>query len=196
MPGYDSIPLYGPVGSIPIPRKRQAHRMNTPSRRLDRILTDHAITASLLARLTAGRVAAEAIAPVLAELLPGFDPLRSGACDVRGQTLRIWLRSNAQSTKLRQASPRLLATLQQRGLDISEIRYGIQPRPRTAAPPSPAENAEAAVQFRQDLQRALSFSEKLAPTLPDGTLRESVRRLRLSVERHLAATGTPPTKRT
>ena len=164
--------------------------MNVPTRRLDRILTDHAVTASLLARLAAGQAAAQAIAPILSELLPGFDPLRAGACDVRGRTLRIWLRSNAQSTKLRQASPRLLATLQQRGLDISEIRFGLQPRNRPASPmPTPSQDAQATAQQRRNLLNALAFSEKLAPTLHDGTLRESVRRLRRTVERRLAETG-------
>ena len=162
--------------------------MNVPSRRLDRILTDHAVTASLLARRAAGLAAAQAVAPILSELLPGFDPLRAGACDVRGRILRIWLRSNAQSTKLRQASPRLLATLQQRGLDISEIRFGIQPRSRPASP-SPAEDAQADGQRRRDLQNALLFSNKLALTLQDGTLRESVRRLRRTVAHRLAENG-------
>ena len=190
MLGYDCFPLYGPARPVPTPRNRQAHRMNVPSRRLDRILTDHAVTASLLARVAAGQAAAQAIAPLLSELLPGFDPLRPGACDVRGRTLRIWLRSNAQSTKLRQAGPRLIATLQQRGLDISEIRFGIQPRNRPgSAAPSPGEDAQARAQRQRSLQNALAFSEKLAPTLHDGTLRESVRRLRRTVERRLAETG-------
>ena len=161
--------------------------MNLPSRRLDRILTDHAVTASLLTRLAAGQAAAQAIAPILSELLPGFDPFRAGACDVRGRSLRIWLRSNAQSTKLRQASPRLIASLRQRGLDISEIRFGIQPRNRPApAAPRPDEDARSGAQHRRNLQNALIFSEKLAPTLRDGILRESVRRLRWTVERRLA----------
>jgi len=92
--------------------------MNQSARRIDQILTDAPLAANLLARLAAGRRAARAIAPICAEIAPGFDPLRPGTCDLRGRDLRIVLTSNAQATRLRQALPRLRAALQDHGVEV------------------------------------------------------------------------------
>ena len=147
--------------------------------RADQILADSALAAALLGRLAAGREAARIIAPICAEVAPDFDPFRPGSCDLRERVLRIWLRSSAQSTKLRQATPRLLAALQHRGLEVNEIKVGVQPRRVRESFAADALNRPGLAQ--DDLQRGqnkeamyakpLEFARKLALTLPDSPLR-------------------------
>ena len=155
--------------------------MSHPARRIDQILTDSAIAAALLARIAAGREAARIIAPICAEIAPDFDPFRPGSCDLRERVLRIWLRSSAQSTKLRQATPRLLAALQRQGLEVSEIKVGVQPR--TVRESNCAERSNSA-QFPREVEQnkksalalstaPLEFSRQLVLTLPDSPLRRA-----------------------
>jgi hypothetical protein len=168
--------------------------MNHPARRIDRILSDTPLAANLLARLAAARMAAGVIAPICAEVAPDFDPTRPGACDLREQVLRIWLRSSAHSTKLRQAIPRLTARLQSHGLKVNEIKVGVQlgrVREKNAAnsrktdrmgqpipPTAPSDGKEYLM--------AIAFAEKLALTLPDSELRRATVRLGQSLQTRLA----------
>jgi hypothetical protein len=168
--------------------------MNPNARRLDRILTDTPLAASLLARLAAGRRAARAIAPVCAEVVPDFDPLRPGACDLRGGILRIWLGSSAHSTKLRQALPRMQAALRGNSLEVNEIKIGIQPARLRKAPLADAPNKarerlnerSGLRQSPQEIQRIREFTRKLALALPESELRRAVARLERSALAQLA----------
>jgi hypothetical protein len=168
--------------------------MNPTARRIDQILTDAPIAATLLARLAAGRRAARAIAPVCAEVTPEFDPLRPGTCDLRGGVLRIWLPTNAQATRLRQALPRLAAALQGHGVEVSEIKVALQlGRVRERAPSNPRNNAaDASVRSaeqtgdRQKVLEIIDFSRKLALTLPDSELRRAIVRFGRSADARLA----------
>jgi len=168
--------------------------MNPTARRLDRILTDTPLAASLLARLAAGRRAARAIAPVCAEVVPEFDPLRPGACDLRAGVLRIWLGSSAHSTKLRQALPRMQAALRGNSLEVSEIKIGIQPARLRKTPVADAPNKaressnERSIMRRppQEIERIKEFTRKLALTLPDSGLRRAIARLERSALTQLA----------
>jgi len=168
--------------------------MSHPARRIDQILTDSAIAAALLSRLAAGREAARIIAPICAEIAPDFDPFRPGSCDLRERVLRIWLRSSAQSTKLRQATPRLIAALQRQGLEVSEIKVGVQPR--RVRESNCAERSNSALFARevepngksaQTLYAApLEFSRQLALTLPDSPLRRAATALGKALSARLA----------
>lgn len=168
--------------------------MNPTARRLDQILTDAPGAATLLARLAAGRRAARAIAQVCSEVIPDFDPLRPGTCDLRGGALRIWLPSNAQATRLRQALPRLGAALQDHGIEVSEIRVALQlGRVRESVPDHPRNSAANASRGRDERTRdrrehpeIIEFSRKLALTLPDSELRRAILRLGQSVAPRLA----------
>ncbi len=159
--------------------------MNHNARRLDQILTDTPLAASLLARLSAGRRAARAIAPVCAEIVPEFDPLRPGACDLRAGVLRIWLGSSAHSTKLRQALPRMQAALRGNSLEVNEIKIGIQPARLRKAPagdalnkPPEAVNDRSTVDRRlREIHKIKDFTRKLALTLPESELRRAIARL-------------------
>ena len=168
--------------------------MNRPARRIDQILTDSAVAAALLGRIAASREAARIIAPICAEIAPDFDAFRPGSCDLRDRELRIWLRSSAQSTKLRQATPRLLAALQRQGLEVSEIKVGVQPsRVRESncvegpnsvqLPPEPGQNRKIA---RALYEAPLEFSKKLVLTLPDSPLRRAAAALGQAMTARLA----------
>ncbi len=186
---YLSTPTPGQLSTAP------AHiRMNHNARRIDRILSDAPLAATLLARLAAAREAAGVIAPICAEVAPDFDPTRPGACDLRDHVLRIWLRSSAHSTKLRQAIPRMTARLQGHGLKVNEIKVGVQlGRVREkvmtdwegkpgGSPPIPGKINRTA----KDYLLPIAFSEKLALTLPDSDLRRAAVRLGLSLQTRLA----------
>jgi len=168
--------------------------MNHTSRRIDRILSDAPLAANLFARLAAARQAAGIIAPICAEIAPDFDPTRPGACELREQVLRIWLRSSAHSTKLRQAIPRMAARLHDHGLQVSEIKVGVQlGRLREKRPGDSGKNAGMAGAVVAPVRRTASeylmpiaFSEKLALTLPDSPLRSAVLGLRRSLQTRLA----------
>ena len=168
--------------------------MNHPARRIDRILSDAPLAASLLARLAAAREAAGVIAPICAEVAPDFDPTRPGAVDLREQVLRIWLRSSAHSTKLRQAIPRLSARLQGHGLKVNEIKVGVQlgrvreksgtnlGKSTGGVPPIPGTVARVA----KDYLMPIAFTDKLALTLPESDLRRAAVRLGQSLQTRLA----------
>ena len=168
--------------------------MNPSARRLDHILNDSPLAAAILARLAAARRAALVIAPVCAELAPDFDPTRPGACDVRAGVLRIWLRSSAHSTKLRQAIPRMAALLDSQGLQISEIKVGVQlrrVREKPLADPGVKDRegrhlSASPLRKKSDYLSPLAFADKLALTLKDSDLRRAVVRLQQSLQTRLA----------
>jgi hypothetical protein len=168
--------------------------MTPTSRRVDQILTDTPLAAGLLARLAAARRAARAIAPICAGIAPDLDPLLPGCCDLREKVLRIWLRSSAHATKLRQAGPRLLACLQAQGIEVSEIKVGVQlGRVRDKPTGNAVNSAEMAHMSegsfglkKNEMSAALAFSRKLALALPDGDLRRAASRLGSAIDGRLA----------
>jgi hypothetical protein len=168
--------------------------MNPNARRIDQILSDTPLAASLLARVAASRLAARAIAPVCREVSPDFDPLRPGACELRAGSLRIHLGSVSHGTKLRQALPQMMSALRCNGLEVIEIKVCLQPgrlrearnrNGRISGPGhlgSPPENAEKIGQ----LIAAQIFSRKLALTLQSAELRHAVARLGKSIDAKIA----------
>jgi len=89
-------------------------------------LRDSPEAASLLARWEATQRAAQTIAKEC-RAIAGFDPLITGACELRGETLWLNLPSPSHSAKLRQATPRLLSNLAADGIRVYEIKTRVQP---------------------------------------------------------------------
>lgn len=101
--------------------------MSSPARPLSDVLRDAPEAARLLARWETTQRIARSIAPVCRSLASGFDPLLPGRCELRDQLLWLTASSTAQSAKLRQATPRLMATLGAEGIQVYEIRVRVQP---------------------------------------------------------------------
>ncbi len=168
--------------------------MTRIARRIDQVLADAASTAGLVRRLAASREAAGLIAPLCADLVPGFDALAPGACVLPDRDLKIFVRSNAQATKLRQAVPRLLARLRNNGLEVIEIKVVVQLGSLRAGAPDDARNRPpkaAQEALNRDIEErrcaaALGFARKLALTNIDGPLSVSAMRLSRSLETRLA----------
>ncbi len=168
--------------------------MNHSARRVDQILTDTPQAATLLARLNAAREAASLIAHACAEIAPGFDPLRPGACDLREHVLRIWLRSSATCVRFRQATPRLLTILRSHGLEVNEIRVGVQlgsvREAGAGAAQKKSSNATAVpglqINSETELVAQLDFSRKLALTLRETPIGIAAERMARLIETRLA----------
>jgi len=165
---------------------------------------------ALLARYRASQRAAAVIESECRSILPEFRPDRSGGCDLHGTTLRVNARDPAQVAKLRQAAPRLLRLLNQQGLDVIEIKIGVQPRalssserrgptevqPRALSsserrgPTETAHGASAGPGSSREptrrIEPVLDFAKKLALTLPDSSLRRAAQRLAASLGGGLA----------
>jgi len=168
--------------------------MTPKPRNLKDALAQSEAGAALLQRYGASQRAAAAIEPECQRILPGFQPTRSGGCELRGTTLRVNAPQPAQVAKLRQASPRLLRLLQQQGLDVNEIKIGVQPRALSSserrAPAEVAIGPAVAAGSRRPMDSqtkpALAFARKLALTLPDSPLRNAAARLARSLSLGLA----------
>ena len=101
--------------------------MSNPARPLAAALRDAPEAARLLARVEATQRIARRIAPVCRSLASGFDPLIPGRCEWRDAVLWLTASSTAHAAKLRQATPRLLATLGEEGIQVYEIRVRVEP---------------------------------------------------------------------
>lgn len=145
--------------------------------------------AALIEHCTRADQAARLVASALGE------PARSAAsppaftCQIRKHTLIVFAASVAQAAKLRQRVPRLLAVLQERGLNLNEIRVRVQPGPSAETDPvvrtAPASTASNAAEARRATAATLAFADELARKLRPSPLREAAVRLarRLRAER-------------
>jgi hypothetical protein len=134
--------------------------------------------AALAASVAAARRAARALAPECARLGMHLDLETPGRCELRGTKLVVRVPSAAQSTKLRQALPRLVEALRAEGIPVEEIALRVQPlgdnEPPAAAvdparygppraPSAPGARAVGALALAlpvSDLRRALERLEK------------------------------------
>jgi hypothetical protein len=136
--------------------------------------------AALIARCECADLAARLILAALGEssTRPGQSPIIR--CQIREHLLLIFATSVAQAAKLRQAVPRLLAVLQARGLNLSEIRIRVQPslsaEPTGGTPDRPSGSANA-LQLRPSTTAALQMAESLSANLRPSPLREAAERL-------------------
>jgi hypothetical protein len=155
------------------------------ARRISDALAQTAAGSTLLERYAASQRAAVAVESEIKRIVPDLAPIQSGVCDLHGGALRLNVRSPAQVAKLRQAAPRLLSRLRQQGLDVSEIKFGVQPRASSASTPSewPAggraagTGLEIPARTRANLSAAKEFSSKLLLTIKNSPLREALRHL-------------------
>jgi len=166
----------------------------TTARRLPDALAQSPAGAALVERFAASQRAAAAIEPECKRIVPDLAPKRSGVCDLHGSTLRVNARSSAQVAKLRQAVPRLLSQLRQQGLDVNEIKFGVQPRSLSSSKwgtgpetnPGAQESVRRAPASGSDFEKAIGFASKLSLTLPNSPLRDAARRLLSSLKRGVA----------
>lgn len=154
-------------------------------RRVPDALAQSEAGSALLERYAASQRAAAAIRAECQSIVPEFDPARSGGCELRGTTLRVNARHPAQVAKLRQAAPRLLRILRQQGLDVIEIKIGVQPRAfissdrhdASGRAGQPGADPESRARLASQIRNALEFARKLALTLPVSPLQAAARRL-------------------
>jgi len=140
---------------------------------------------TLLHRYSASLRAAAVIDAECRSIVPDFRPTRSGSCELRGTTLRLNAAHPAQVAKLRQAVPSLLRLLRQHGLDVIEIKIGVQPRALTSSVRCQVSLPAAGVPRHPrmgdprlpQIKFALDFARKLALTLPESPLRAAAQRL-------------------
>lgn len=158
----------------------------TPTlRRLQDALAQSEAGSTLLHRYSASQRAAAAIEAECQNIVPDFRPTRSGSCELRGTTLRLNAAQPAQVAKLRQAVPSLLRLLRQHGLDVIEIKIGVQPRALTSSVRRQVSLPAAGVPQlpgisdvgHPQIKSALDFARKLALTLPESPLRAAAQRL-------------------
>jgi hypothetical protein len=157
--------------------------VSSPARPLADALRDSPEAARLLARVEATQRIARRIAPVCRALGSGFDPLIPGRCEWRDAVLWLTASSTAQAAKLRQATPRLLTTLGEEGIQVYEIRVRVEagitgdPEHGRHAPSSP----DAA--WLHPGQGAGEEVSKLALTVRESPLKEAVARLAATLKK-------------
>lgn len=168
--------------------------MTPTSRRLRDALAQSEVGSALLHRYSASQRAAAVIESECQRIVPEFKPTRSGGCELRGTVLRVNAAHSAQVAKLRQAVPRLLRLLQQHGIDVIEIKIGVQPRALSSSVRRQGSLAAQGVERgpaskgRADPQTesALTFARKLALTLPGSSVGAAARRLATALSSRLA----------
>ncbi|MFN3567146.1 MAG: hypothetical protein ACK4V1_14320 [Burkholderiaceae bacterium] len=142
--------------------------------------------AQLLSRLHASQSVARIMAAASPPIGGGFDPLRPGACELRGGLLLLTATSSAQAAKLRQECPRLQKLLTQQGLDLNEIKVRIQPAPlpyreeatRATQVRTADESPRQLAERTKSIEAPLQFADELALTLTDSPVRQAIERLR------------------
>jgi hypothetical protein len=152
-------------------------------------LAEMPAVAQLLGRLQISQSVARTLAAASPPIGGGFDPLRPGACELRGGLLLLTAISPAQAAKLRQEFPRMQKLLERQGLELNEIRVRIQPAHlpypeqviNGAQVRAPDEAPSALPKRSRDVAAPLRFAEELALTLADSPLRDAIERLRATL---------------
>jgi hypothetical protein len=167
--------------------------MSRSAKTLADALAEMPAAAELLARLQASQSVAQALVSASPPIGAGFDPLRPGACELRGGLLLLTATSPAQAAKLRQEFPRLQKLLKQQGLDLTEIKLRLQPAPKSyreevsggAQVSGPSDVDSEPIRGAAEYAAALRFAEELVLTLSDSPLREAVEHLRATLSRQV-----------
>jgi hypothetical protein len=157
--------------------------VSNPVRPLAEALRDAPEAARLLARVEATQRIARRIAPVCRSLASGFDPLVPGRCEWREAILWLTASSTAQAAKLRQATPRLLTTLGEEGIQVYEIRVRVEPG-ITGDPEhgSRAPSSSDAAWLKPSSQAGETVSE-LALTVRESPLQQAIARLAATLKK-------------
>jgi hypothetical protein len=163
--------------------------MTRPSKTLADALGETPTIAQLLSRVHASQSIARTLAAASPPIGGGFDPLRPGACELRGGLLLLTATSSAQAAKLRQECPRLQKLLTHQGLDLNEIKVRVQPAhlpyreeaTRATQVWASAESPRRSADPTKDLTAPLRFADELALTLGDSPVKQAVERLRAAL---------------
>jgi hypothetical protein len=153
-----------------------------PARPIAEGLRESAGSAALLARYEAAQAIARVLQPIARSSAPGID-LQVSNVDLRDGVLWVAVRSAAESAKLRQAAPRMLAALTANGWQVYEMRTRIQagitsyPGQGTTVPSSPE------MAFSEASNRSIATVETAARGLPDSALRRAIERLAATLRR-------------
>ncbi len=139
--------------------------------------------AALITRCERAELASRLIKAALGEssIPPGQSP--TFQCQIREHVLLVFASSAAQAAKLRQALPRLLAVIQERGLNLSEIRIRVQPGSMAEPISGGASDRTESAQRRPSAAAALQMADRLARTLRPSPLRDAVERLARGLRR-------------
>lgn len=150
--------------------------MSNPTKMAVEALRDAPGASALLARCETARSIAMLLAPLTRPLLPGLE-LAAARCDLRDGTLWITVDTGAESAKLRQAAPRLLAALTAHGYQVYELKTRIQAVASSYPGQGRAEASSPGVPFPPVTDLGLSAVDDAAEHLPDSGLRRALQRL-------------------
>ncbi len=159
--------------------------MSNPARPVAAALRDSPAAAALLARWETSQAIGRILAPVARSLAPGLT-LGAGRCDLRDGILWITVESAAESAKLRQAAPRLVAALIAHGFAVYEMKTRVQ----AGVMPYPGQGTQVAsspeMQYPAVSSRGVAAIETAAQTLPDSALQRALRHLAKTLSRRRA----------
>jgi len=159
--------------------------------------------AALLARCETSARIGRLLQPLVRPVAPGIDLLAPGRCELRDGVLWIAVHSAAESAKLRQAAPRLLAALAADGCQVYELRTRVQP----VATSYPGEGTDEASSFAQSqgsadeggggrglpfppvTRRAADAVAAAAEPMPLSPLRHALQRLARTLRRRSGGKG-------
>lgn len=139
--------------------------------------------AALLARWETSQTISRLLAPIARSVAPGMDLLAPGRCELRDGVVWIAVDSAAESAKLRQATPRLLAALSTYGLQVYEIKTRVQAGGTSYPGQGREEASSTGLPFAPVTDRGVSAVEHAAEELPDSPLGRALRRLATTLAR-------------
>jgi hypothetical protein len=156
--------------------------MSNPARPVAAALRDSPAAAALLARWETSQALTRVLLPLARSIAPGL-MLGPGHCDLCDGVLWITVESAAESAKLRQAAPRLVAALVAHGFQVYEMKLRIQ----AGGTPYPGQGTAMAssseLQYPRVSNRGIGAIETAARALPDSALRRALRRLAETLSR-------------
>ncbi|HQR21343.1 MAG TPA: hypothetical protein PKV98_10765 [Burkholderiaceae bacterium] len=123
------------------------------------------------------------LAPLARSVAPGLDLLVPGRCELRDGVVWIAVESAAESAKLRQATPRMLASLSEHGLQVYEIKTRVQASGTSYPGQGRDEASSRGTPFSEVTNRGVSAVETAALEMPDSALARALRRLATTLAR-------------
>lgn len=159
--------------------------------------------AALLSRCETSARIGRLLQPLMRPVAPGLDLQAPGRCELRDGVLWIAVQSAAETAKLRQSAPRLLAALAADGCQVYELRTRVQP----VVTSYPGEGTDEASSFAQIHGRqggsgsggglpfppvtggAADAVAAAAVPMPDTPLRRALQRLARTLKRRSGREG-------
>jgi hypothetical protein len=157
--------------------------MASPARPLAAALRDAPEAASLLARWEASQAISRVLAPLARSLAPGLDLLKPGCCELRDSILWIAVDSAAESAKLRQAAPRLLAELISHGMQVYEMKTRVQAGSTSYPGQGTAGASSLGLAYPPVTARGAAAVQEAADHMPASDLQSALKRLATTLDR-------------